>query len=121
MKRPPRLSNKERFRQVRGDGASFRHPYLVLCVLPNEQPISRCGVTASKRLGKAVQRNRARRRINEAVRLMWDLVLPGWDLVWVARPAANEATFSQLQEACVQLLRRAQLLAPPPHDSAGDI
>lgn len=121
MKRPPRLSDKERFREVRQDGASFRHPYLVLCVLPNEQPVSRCGVTVSKRLGKAVRRNRARRRISEAVRLMWDLVAPGWDLVWVARPAANEATFSQLQEACVQLLRRAQLLAPQPREPAEDI
>jgi ribonuclease P protein component len=83
---------------------------MVLCVLPNEQAISRCGFTASRRLGNAVSRNRARRRMSEAVRLAWDLVLPGWDMVWIGRTGINEAEFSELQEACVQLLRRAHLL-----------
>jgi len=83
---------------------------MVLCVLPNGQPISRCGFTASRRLGDAVSRNRARRRMSEAVRLAWDLIVPGWDMVWVGRLGINEAEFSELQEACVQLSRRAHLL-----------
>jgi RNase P protein component len=48
--------------------------------------------------------------MSEAVRLAWDLVLPGWDMVWIGRTGINEAEFSELQEACVQLLRRAHLL-----------
>lgn len=54
--------------------------------------------------------------MNEAVRLMWDLVLPGWDLVWIARPGINNAEFIELQSACARLLRRARLLKTP--DSA---
>jgi ribonuclease P protein component len=83
---------------------------MVLCVLPNEQTISRCGFTASRRLGNAVLRNLARRRMSEVVRLVWDLVLPGFDMVWVGRTGINQADFSELQEACAQLLRRAHLL-----------
>ena len=111
MKRRYRLSDKERFRKVRQGGESFRHPLMVLCVLSNGQAISRCGFTASRRLGHAVSRNRARRRMSEAVRLIWDLVLPGWDMVWIGRMGINEADFSELQEACVQLLRRAHMLS----------
>jgi RNase P protein component len=48
--------------------------------------------------------------MSEAVRLTWDLVLPGWDMVWIGRTGINEAEFPDLQEACVQLLRRAHLL-----------
>ena len=110
MKRRHRLSDKERFRLVRQGGESFRHPLMVLCALPNEQAISRCGFTVSRRLGHAVSRNRARRRMSEAVRLVWDLVVPGWDMVWIGRTGINEADFSELQEACVQLLHRAHLL-----------
>jgi ribonuclease P protein component len=110
LKRRYRLTDKERFRQVRQTGTSFAHPMLVLCLLPNGQPISRCGFTVSRRVGKAVIRNRARRRMNEAVRLVWDLVEPGWDTVWVARPAINGAEFPELQNACARLLRRARLL-----------
>lgn len=95
---------------MRQGGESFRHPLMVLCVLPNGQSISRCGFTASRRLGHAVLRNLARRRMSEAVRLSWDLVLPGWDMVWVGRSGTNQADFSELQGACLQLLRRAHLL-----------
>jgi ribonuclease P protein component len=110
LKRPYRLSDKARFRQVRQEGTTYPHPLLILCCLPNQEPVSRAGFTVSKRIGKAVERNRARRRMNEAVRLLWDLVVPGWDLVWVARPSINTAEFAELQSACARLLRRARLL-----------
>jgi ribonuclease P protein component len=83
---------------------------MVLNYLRNDCGISRSGFTVSKRIGKAVDRNRARRRMRHAVRLLWDLVEPGWDLIWVARPGINEAEFTELQDACARLLRRARLL-----------
>ena len=111
MERRHRLSDKARFRQVRQEGTSYAHPLMVLCWLPNDGSVSRCGFTVSKRIGNAVVRNRVRRRMREAVRLMWDLVLPGYDLVWVARSNIKCAEFSELQSACARLLRRARLLA----------
>lgn len=104
------MRDKARFRQVKQEGASYSHPLMVLCCLTNDEMISRCGFTVSRRIGKAVERNRARRRMREAVRLVWDLVAPGWDLVWIARPGINEAEFTELQDACARLLRRARLL-----------
>jgi ribonuclease P protein component len=83
---------------------------MVMCLLRNDGPDSRCGFVTSRRLGKAVERNRARRRLKEAVRLLWDLVEPGWDIVWIARPSVNEAEFLDLQNACARLLQRARLL-----------
>ncbi len=79
----------------------------MLCLLRNELEISRCGFTASRRIGKAVVRNRARRRMREAVRLIWDSVQPGWDLVWIARPAVVEVGFPELQAVIMRLLERA--------------
>ncbi len=110
MERRFRVSDSERFRQVRQEGASYAHPLLVLSYLRNDREMSRCGFTVSKRLGKAVERNRARRRMREAVRGLWDVIQPGWDLIWIARPGINEASFQELQDACARLLRRARLL-----------
>ncbi len=107
LKRRYRLTDKERFRQVRQTGRSYAHPLVVLCLLPTAAPDSRCGFTASRRIGNAVSRNRARRRLSEAMHLAWDLIEPGWDMVWIARPGINEATFSELQAACARQLRRA--------------
>ena len=120
LKRRYRLTDKERFRQVRQTGRSYAHPLVVLCLLPNAAPHSRCGFTASRRIGNAVSRNRARRRLSEVLRLVWDLVEPGCDMVWIARPGINEATFPALQAACVRLLRRAGALQAPQSMIPGD-
>ena len=120
LKRRYRLTDKGRFRQVRQAGRSYAHSLVVLCLLPNAAPHSRCGFTASRRIGNAVGRNRARRRLSEALRLVWDLIEPGCDMVWIARPGINEATFSALQTACVRLLRRAGALRTPEGAVPGD-
>lgn len=122
MKRRYSVRDKARFRQVKQDGASYSHPLVVLCCLTNDETTSRCGFTVSRRIGKAVERNRARRRMREAVRLIWDTVLPGWDLVWIARPGINEVEFVELQDACARLLWRARLLqVQVPASGPGDI
>jgi ribonuclease P protein component len=110
LERRFRVSDDKRFRQIRQEGASQAHPLMVLNYLRNDGEWSRCGFTVSKRIGNAVERNRARRRMREAVRSLWDLIEPGWDLVWIARPGINEAEFLELQDACARLLRRARLL-----------
>lgn len=113
LKRASRLRDGQRFRQVRNEGASAAHPFLVLVWRSNGEPFSRCGVTVSRRIGNAVVRNRARRRISEALRLLWGQVPPGWDLVWIARPPVVGADFVELQAVCARLLRRAKILPPP--------
>jgi ribonuclease P protein component len=92
---------------------------MILLTLPNDLPTTRTGFVVSRRVGNAVQRNRVRRRISEAVRLLWDLVEPGWDLVWIARPAIEQAAFAEIQEACARLLRRARLLRTPTDGANG--
>lgn len=110
MERRNRLSENQRFRQVRQSGESYSHPLMVLVVLPNNLPESRCGFAVSRRVGNAVVRNRAKRRLREAVRSFWDVVVPGKDLVWIARPSVADAAFTDLQAACARLLGRAHLL-----------
>lgn len=61
------------------------HPCLVLYYARNRLGRNRVGITTSKKIGKAVTRNRARRIIREAYRQLEPTVKPGWDLVFVAR------------------------------------
>jgi ribonuclease P protein component len=83
---------------------------LVLCVLRNNLGYSRFGFSASKRVGGAVVRNRARRLMREATRLRQAMIADGWDMVIIARQPMREADFHQVDRAVEQLLRRARLL-----------
>lgn len=110
-----RLRRAREFERVRQQGRTYRSPLLLLGVAPAlepHRPTARCGLLVSRRLGKAVVRNKIRRRLREIMRRTLPLVAPEWDLVLIARPAAATASFSALVETVVELLRRARLLAP---------
>lgn len=112
MKRSYSLRGHQRFQQVRTEGKSWAVPLMVLCALPNNSDSSRIGFSVSRRLGNAVQRNRARRRLREVLRRHLASIANGWDLVFIARPALAQAGFADIEAACLTLLKRAQLLTP---------
>jgi ribonuclease P protein component len=84
---------------------------LVLHVAPNELGYARVGITVSGRVGKAVVRNRLRRRLREALRARLDRLPRDIDIVVTARPGSATATWPQLCEALDRVLARAGLVA----------
>lgn len=89
----PIKENKD-FIRIYKRGKSFVCPTLVVYAFKNRRNINRIGITTSKKIGKAVVRNRARRVIREAYRSVEPKTKPGWDLVIVARgkTAARKST-----------------------------
>jgi ribonuclease P protein component len=63
----------------------------------DETPLVRAGFTATKRIGGAVERNRAKRRLREAARLLLPaLATPGFDYVFVARGGVTSRPWPRL-------------------------
>jgi ribonuclease P protein component len=110
VQRKFRLTNSNDIQRVRGLGKSFSHPLVVLVVLPNDMTLSRIGVIASRAVGGAVQRNRAKRRLREAIQPLLASIEPGWDLILIARQSVGQARFEKIQSALAALLQRASLL-----------
>ena len=110
LPRANRLRKDVDFQRVRSQGRSWANRLLVLGVAPNGLDHARVGVIVGRRLGGAVQRNRSRRLISEAVRCRLDRISPGWDLVWIARLPLAQAKFTQVDQAVGQLLSRARLI-----------
>lgn len=121
MKRVYRLRRPDQFRRARREGRSYHSPLLTLHVVAGRRRRVRCGFVVGKPFATAVQRNRARRRVREAVRLALPSITPGYDLVFVVRDIeVLTIPFPAIQQAVEHLLRRAQLWCGPEGTSPAD-
>ena len=112
----PAVTVKENyeFRRIYRKGKSAVSPQLVIYCQRNRRGHSRLGVSVSTRLGCAVVRNRVRRRIREIYRLNKAKMLPGYDLIVVARVRAVETDYQKLDRTYLRLLEQLDLLREDP-------
>ncbi len=90
---------------------------------------TRLGVTVTRKVGRAHQRNRIKRLVREVFRRERGLLVPGYDMVWVAKRNAVESTLQQVQADFVALagrLRRRAERGPdaparPPRPDRGSL
>ncbi len=72
--------------------------------------MTRVGVTAGKAVGKAVQRNRAKRLLREALRPLLPALKPGWKIILIARNPILVAKLTEIRACLDQLFKRANLI-----------
>jgi ribonuclease P protein component len=97
------------YRKVYDEGRSAGNRYLVIYYLPEEVGI-RFGVSAGKRLGKAVVRNKLKRRVKEAFRRFLPKIGKGGQVVFIVRRSAVSGTYADIENAVKDLLNRMELL-----------
>lgn len=105
-----RLVREDEFRRVYREGSRRSTPLLVLHARPNGLGAVRLGLAVGRRFGRAVRRNRLRRRLREAVRADYLRITTGVDLVLVPREAAARAMYRDLRAAALTALGAAGLL-----------
>ncbi len=104
-----RILRSSDFRKVYKDGVRFANPYFAafcLEVARDQSEGPRLGFTVPRAFGKAVSRNRAKRRLREALRVRLAEVGPQWDLVINPRRLTLEAKPDDLQRAVDRLVAR---------------
>ena len=109
MKAAVTLKKNHEFRRLYQKGASAVAGSMVLYCRKN-----RLGVTVSVKLGGAVVRNRARRRLREVYRLNSHRLAQGWDLILVARGRTLSASWKELNDSFLRLSRKLGLLGDKP-------
>lgn len=115
VNRALRLREEAEVRQARARGKAYADGPLVARVLANDTDPkrNRYAVIAGKRVGKAVQRNRCKRLVREAIRQLHPRLLPGYDVVIIVRGTVEELTGLDIAlDSMERIVTRAQLIRP---------
>ena len=99
-----RIRRRAEFKRVYDRGARVHSRYATVYLLANEREVGRLGIAATKKLGGAVQRNRAKRLIREVFRR--NNIAPGYDIVVVPKRELLGASLSVLEADYRNLLER---------------
>ena len=110
MNKTVTIKENRTFRRIYNKGRSAVTPFLVLYCRPNGRACNRLGVTVSTKLGGAVVRNRARRRLREVFRLAQPRMRQGYDVVLVARSRAVNGPYDRLTAAFDKACRQLNLV-----------
>lgn len=108
---PARLIRRAEFLRLAARGRKIaKHGFVLQAVKDGQEEALRVGYTATKKIGNAVVRNRAKRRLREAARLVLaGRSLPGVELVLIARRETGGVVFSRLTDNLNKALDEALL------------
>ena len=109
MDRSYSLKRHKEFRYTYARGRSQSLPLYTLVYAKSRLDTVRIGFSVSKRIGNAVQRNRAKRRMRAALTPLLHSISGGFNVIFVARQEVLTAPFSELSRQMETLLRRAEL------------
>ena len=104
------LDRDGQFQKLYKKGKSVVLPYLIVYAKKNGQSYNRLGITASKKIGKAVVRNRAKRRIRELYRTNIGKLKSGFDFVIVARSKTAYVDYASLSSAFMSAVEELGVL-----------
>ncbi|MCQ2441615.1 MAG: ribonuclease P protein component [Oscillospiraceae bacterium] len=110
MKKTVTIKSNRDFQRLYRRGKSAAAGTLVIYWQKNRQGDSRLGITTGTKLGKAVVRNRVRRQIREIYRLNREQLLPGRDIIVVARVRAVSGGYHAMEKDYLRLCKKLGLL-----------
>lgn len=108
MKKSNRVKRHQDFQELFKQGRSYANRRFVVYCMDRELGRLRLGLSVSKKLGKAVVRNRIKRRLRRVVQTLQPKLLP-YDLVVIARKGVEELTYQELEQNLTHVLKLATL------------
>ena len=103
------IKKDKKFKYIYTNGRSFANKKLVMYYIKNNEEKLQIGISISKKVGKAVVRNRLRRLIKENIRLS-ENIKNGYSIIFLARVGADDLNFDTMKSSMNHILRKCELL-----------
>lgn len=111
IKKKYRIKKNDEFQKVFQNGRSTANRQFVIYVLDKpEQPYFRVGLSVSKKLGKAVVRNRIKRYIRQVFLETGEQIVPGKDYVIIARRPVSDMGYAEVKKSLIHVFRKAGIM-----------
>jgi len=105
-----KLKKTYEFKKVYKYGKSIADRYVVLYILQNNSSYRKVGYSVSKKIGKAVVRNKIKRVFRETYRHNKDKLVTGIDIVLIARKPIVDANYQQIEKSLNRLFKKAKII-----------
>jgi ribonuclease P protein component len=106
------LSKTSEFKKVFSEGRRIEGKNLIIFILKNDYDFNRLGIIVKKETGKAVVRNKIKRRLKEANRLLNKKLLPGYDIIVLAKNNIKESDYFEICHDLESLFYKGKLFLP---------
>ena len=103
------IKKDKKFKYIYTNGRSFANKKLVMYYIKNNEEKLQIGISISKKVGKAVVRNRLRRLIKENIRLS-ENIKNGYSIIFLARVGADDLNFDTMKSSMNHISRKCALL-----------
>lgn len=105
-----RLRKRKEFGYIYKKGKVVHSPYLNIIYVDNNRKNFKMGFSISKKIGKAVVRNKTKRRLSAIIRENLNLIKNEYNYVVVAKPDIDKLTYAQLKENFEKALKKGNFL-----------
>ena len=112
MKFSESLKKNKDFQVIYRRGKSYGNRYLVMYLLKNDLGKNRVGISVSKKVGNSIVRHHLTRLIRESYRLHEEMFQCGYDIVIIARVAAKDKTYHEIESALIHLGKLHNIVCP---------
>lgn len=112
MKKLKTLKKNYEFKNVLTKGKFYKGKYITIYIRKNNMQENIIGIAISKKIGKAVKRNRLKRVIREGFRLQKDLLKKGYSIVfiWNKNTEIVEANYNNVSKDMLKLFKKAGII-----------
>lgn len=105
MEKEKRLRSNKDFKRVYKRGKrTWNHMFTIYFFKHKDSKHSRVGITVTKKLGNAVQRNKIKRRLKEIIRHHWTCIPGGYDVIIVPKPKTTKSSYIDLEKSLLHIL-----------------